>query len=669
MFRLAGQTVYSKALAIIVALSFLLGVAVVSLSQFVIVREFRRVEVDETRGAMLRIIQLARQEVRLLSASLDEWILDGALPPETEGSISLVSPEGGVTLLSGTDPNAMARHVVGQLKPDELKAGGSGYFLVDGQAVAVTWRAEAPGFARGSVLISTRPLTPERLDRLGAFFSGRLSFLPLSSFTIGTPGTESLVNLLAGSEPVAVEEGRENVVGLTILSGFDGMVIGFLQLDRPMFLAQQGARAVQVFLTILALAGGILFLFLWVLLDRTILARIRELTRQVELEQARGRLPVELDFSGGDELGTLARRIEELAGLLDRARQEYRAVVEDQTEMICRFDSHFQITFSNEAFQRAFRSGSGTGRHRLPDLVDDHTAALLLRRFERLHPTGFLETFQHSLQLPDQGTRWVRSTLRKNFTPRGEALGGQWVACDVTPQVEAEREVQESERRLRLLSRRLLSLQDDERRRIARELHDSTAQSLSALEMNTSLLEPLATDERTAKIVRQTREIARDCCRELRNISYLLHPPLLDEVGLAFAIKWFVDGFTERTGIGVELDLQEDFPRLHEDIETALFRVVQESCTNIYKHSGASRAWISLQIGHGGGLTMAIRDNGRGLEPAGLTYPAPASLGIGLAGMRERLQEFGGKIELSSSPSGVTVSISIPRDHVIPQED
>jgi signal transduction histidine kinase len=197
-----------------------------------------------------------------------------------------------------------------------------------------------------------------------------------------------------------------------------------------------------------------------------------------------------------------------------------------------------------------------------------------------------------------------------------------------------------------------MNLQDDERRRIARDLHDSTAQNLSALEMNMSVIASLASDDKTRKVADETAAISRQVCQELRNISYLLHPPLLEEEGLAFAIRWFADGFTKRNNIPVFLDLPDDFPRLAEDKETALFRIVQEALSNIYRHAGATKAWITLQRGENGEILLEVRDNGEGL-PEGFSFSK--SVGVGLAGMRERMKQLGGTLELDSSPYGVSV--------------
>jgi signal transduction histidine kinase len=177
--------------------------------------------------------------------------------------------------------------------------------------------------------------------------------------------------------------------------------------------------------------------------------------------------------------------------------------------------------------------------------------------------------------------------------------------------------------------------------------------------MNMSLLEPIVGDEYMQRIIAETRQIARDCCLELRTISYLLHPPLLDEVGLAFAIEWFAEGFTKRTSIEVRLHIMTGFPRLDSDVETTLFRIIQEAMSNIYRHSGATGAWITLNASETS-VDMEIRDNGSGFA-SGDSGKGGGSGGVGFAGMRERLAQFGGRLNIRSSPYGVSIVVTIDR--------
>ena len=151
--------------------------------------------------------------------------------------------------------------------------------------------------------------------------------------------------------------------------------------------------------------------------------------------------------------------------------------------------------------------------------------------------------------------------------------------------------------------------------------------------------------------------LCRQVCQELRNISYLLHPPLLEEEGLPFAIRWFADGFTKRNNIPVTLDFSEDFPRFDLEIETAIFRIVQEAFRNIYRHSGAERAWVILQADEQE-ITLEIRDNGRGL-PEG--FSLVRSAGVGLAGTHERMKQLGGTFDVASSEYGVSIRCHFPR--------
>lgn len=418
-----------------------------------------------------------------------------------------------------------------------------------------------------------------------------------------------------------------------------------------------GAKAARYFLVGLVLAAGLMLLLMLFLVDRTILKRIQNLAEEVESEKDEERLPVKLEFTGDDELAGLARSIEELATLVQSAEREYRHVVEDQMELICRFNGSFEITFSNRTFANLCVHEPQGRRPCLSDCVNSSTWTLLQDQLAGLDPSSATAAFTHVVRRGGAAPVWLRSTLRAAFAADGSFSGGQWIASDVTTEVRAQRKLQHSERQLQALSARLMNLQDEERRRIARDLHDSTAQSLSALEMNMSLLESRATDDQMRKLAADTGAISRQVCQELRNISYLLHPPLLEEEGLVFAIRWFADGFTKRNSIPVFLDLPEDFPRMGTKTETALFRIVQEALGNIYRHAGATKAWVTIRCQpDDGATTLEIRDNGEGL-PEGFSFAT--SVGVGLAGMRERMKQLAGTLELDSSPYGVAVKCQL----------
>jgi signal transduction histidine kinase len=224
-------------------------------------------------------------------------------------------------------------------------------------------------------------------------------------------------------------------------------------------------------------------------------------------------------------------------------------------------------------------------------------------------------------------------------------------------------ELQRARETLRVLSARLMQAQDDERRRVARELHDSAGQYLAAIQMNLSSVQAQSSDLPQAIQARlaDSVEMVSRCTAEIRTLSYLLHPPLLDEMGLASAIAWFAEGFSQRSGIPVALDIPCDLPRFSPDVETAIFRVVQQSLANIHRHSLGSAARIHLAV-DAGQLTVEISDDGQGVPPDILArFRESRQLpGVGISGMRERISNMGGSFNLHSSSSGTTITATVP---------
>src|ERR1700685_4221587 len=217
-----------------------------------------------------------------------------------------------------------------------------------------------------------------------------------------------------------------------------------------------------------------------------------------------------------------------------------------------------------------------------------------------------------------------------------------------------------TEEKLRELSLSVLRIQDEERRRVARDLHDTVGQTLTALKITLSTLEnAVARFPQTADFFTELNGLADQALREIRTTSYLLHPPLLDESGFAAAAAWYVDGFNQRSPIQVRLQMPEGV-RLPSQIEIVLFRILQESLTNITKHSGTATVDVVLQIGEGG-TTLSIRDYGKGIAPQKLARMNHGSdVGVGIAGMRERLKELGGSLEIRSDGRGTVLTASIP---------
>jgi len=232
--------------------------------------------------------------------------------------------------------------------------------------------------------------------------------------------------------------------------------------------------------------------------------------------------------------------------------------------------------------------------------------------------------------------------------------GGEFAVYEIYRDVTERKRADDS---LRKLSGQLVRSQDDERRRLARELHDSTGQKLAALGMHLAVVNESREllDARARSALAETQVLTDDSLREIRTLAYLLHPPELEEVGLADAVYRYVNGFIERSGIHVYLEISPDLGRLPEEIETALFRILQESLSNIHRHSGSPRAGIQISRS-ANAVTMEVRDEGHGIQ----TDQSPAAAGVGIAGMRERARQLGGQLDIHSNDSGTTLIVILP---------
>jgi PAS domain S-box-containing protein len=228
----------------------------------------------------------------------------------------------------------------------------------------------------------------------------------------------------------------------------------------------------------------------------------------------------------------------------------------------------------------------------------------------------------------------------------------------VVQDIDARRRAEDAVRRL---SGRFLHLQDEERRRIARSLHESAAQSVAALSMNLQRMERMALPQLAAETLQDTLALAAQTSREIRTLSHLLHPPLLEEAGLPSSLRWLVQGFSQRSNVEVTLDIADDLGRLATELEITLFRIVQESLTNVHRHSGSERASVRLRR-RGPEVVLEIADPGLGMSGDMLErVRAQGSLtpGVGIAGMRERLSQLGGTLEVVPANPGTLVRARI----------
>jgi PAS domain S-box-containing protein len=285
---------------------------------------------------------------------------------------------------------------------------------------------------------------------------------------------------------------------------------------------------------------------------------------------------------------------------------------------------------------------------------------------------------EYRVLLPDGHVRWLYDRGQLMPDPSSGAPGMVGACTDITERKHAEdelklvheqlearvnqrtAELRTAEEGLRTLSNRLMQLQDEERRRIARELHDSSGQALAALSMSLCMVEREKDklSERGARNISDGTRLVRELSQELRTMSHLLHPPLLDEAGLESALRWFVEGFAQRSGIRMDLELAPELGRLSNEMEIAIFRVVQESLTNVHRHSESKTARVRVSR-DSRQVTLEICDSGRGLPSNGKTQ-GPALPGVGIQGMRERVRQLGGTFEIQSSKGRTIVRAVIP---------
>ncbi|HEU4782251.1 MAG TPA: PAS domain S-box protein [Ktedonobacterales bacterium] len=324
------------------------------------------------------------------------------------------------------------------------------------------------------------------------------------------------------------------------------------------------------------------------------------------------------------------------------------------------------LRFTGRALDQELRDGWAEGVH-----PDDRSRCLSTYR-TALHARRDF-TMEYRLRRFDGEYRWLVESGVPRYSPDGTFLGYIGSAIDIT-------EHRQAEEQLDRLSAQLLRTQDNERQRIARELHDSTVQTISAVKLNLGRLRRrLGSDGSSggkfADVLDEGEELMDQAATELRTLSYLLHPPMLDDIGLAAAISWYAEGFARRSGLRIELEAPTDLGRLPAQVETSLYRIVQEALSNVHLHSGSKSArirlhqrgnaiWLRIQD-RGKGMPAAIAQNGAGGSSSALSSASDGSagaagLGVGIAGMRQRLRQLGGRLEIRSTSHGTTITAVAP---------
>ena len=381
----------------------------------------------------------------------------------------------------------------------------------------------------------------------------------------------------------------------------------------------------------------------------------------------------------------LRREAERRTGLL-------AAIVDSSDDAIVSKNLDGIVTSWNRGAERLFgyRADEAVGNSiRLvipPDRQNEENMILA-----RIRAGQRVDHFETVRQRKDGTLIDVSVTISPVLDENGRIVGASKVARDITRAKEVERKLRDNEQllrtladdlealvrerthelerrtgeivaqseQLRRLSRRLQRSQDGERRRVARELHDSAGQYLALLSMNLNRIRShMANDAESTQLVQDTERLLEELSREIRTVSYLLHPPLLDESGLEGALSWYSRGLSERGALDVELVVDKRFSRPPAPIELALFRVAQECLTNIHRHSGSKNAKITLSC-EDHDVLIEVEDYGKGIPEEALSAIRNHRAGVGITAMHERIREFGGTVSIDSSPRGTKVSVRV----------
>jgi PAS domain S-box-containing protein len=376
----------------------------------------------------------------------------------------------------------------------------------------------------------------------------------------------------------------------------------------------------------------------------------------------------------------------------ERAAGLLTAIIDSSDDAIISKNLDGTITSWNRAAERLFgyRAEEAVGRH-ITLIIPEERRGEERMIVERLKRGERIEHFE-TIRVRKDGTDLeISLTISPVKDAKGNIVGASKIARDISDKRQAERDIKASEERfrnlanglenqvlvrthqleqrsaeihqqaeqLRELSGQLLQTQDDERRRIARDLHDSAGQIVTALLMHLATINQHAVKPQAKKVAQESLEMVRQLSNEIRTVSYLLHPPLLDENGLSGAIRWLVEGLTERSDLKIDISIPKDFGRLSDDMEVTVFRIVQECLTNIHRHSGSKTATIRLSR-NDRSVSLEIGDNGRGMPAERLARIHGERSGVGITGMRERVRHLNGVLNVQSSPKGTKVSVTLP---------
>jgi PAS domain S-box-containing protein len=370
-----------------------------------------------------------------------------------------------------------------------------------------------------------------------------------------------------------------------------------------------------------------------------------------------------------DELKQRAEALQLLNGELARKNQELDAIVKTAPDIIFSRQSDGTRDYISGRFYEftGAPTGSANGFAWL-DYVHPDDKERSMEHWVRCVESGENYESEYRLRGRDGQYRWFRNRAVPLRDQEGKILRWYGTCADIHDSkvlehsmrdsaLVLEKMVDERTAALRLLSSRLMTMQDDERRRIARELHDGLGQELVAIKLMMDQISQ-SWPALTGQIGEVTDMIDRSS-QQIRTLSHLLHPPLLDEVGLLSAVRWYLDGLTKRSGIQTVLEVHPaDFPRLAPELERAIFRIIQEALTNVFRHSGAQKGWVSV-LQRESEVIVQVRDDGKGIAQT-VSELRPDKIGVGIGGMSQRAKEFGGQLRVINAHPGTIVEVVIP---------
>ncbi|MGA9968050.1 MAG: PAS domain-containing protein [Terriglobales bacterium] len=372
-----------------------------------------------------------------------------------------------------------------------------------------------------------------------------------------------------------------------------------------------------------------------------------------------------------DELERRAETLQELNVELARKNQELDAIVRTAPDIIFSRQADGSRDYISDWFYEYTGAATGSGKgFGWLDFVHPEDRKRSMAQWMHCVQSGDNYESEYRIRGRDGEYRWFRARAVPIQDFEGKIVKWYGTCSDIHDSklleqsirdsaIELERLVDDRTAALRRLSGRLLTMQDDERRRIARELHDGLGQELAAAKMMMDGIVERNSAQSNRRAAMEASETIDRAIQQVRSLSHLLHPPLLDEVGLLSALQWYLDGLTKRSGIETSLDVQPpEFPRLTVELETAIFRIIQEALTNVYRHSGAQKAWVTLTQ-HEKRVVVKIQDDGKGIEHP-IAQLHPGSIGIGIGGMNQRAKEFGGELRLLNADPGTVVQVEIP---------